>query len=851
MDNLRPSVVVAKLACTSARRGDVIGPMPSSRVHRCRFLDHVPHAIESLDVDPSCQRLAVLRANADIEVWSLKRGEPHFCEFRIAGPVDVPVRRVAWGARSPRHPAGRLFTCGLHGLLTEWDLRTLSAVSSWDSGGGAAWTMHVHVASRTMAVGCEDGGCSVFDMADDDSEPTLRHRTPPQGGRLLGVAFSPQGSHLACSAADGSVRVWHVASWQALSRYVLESEGRRKPPLVWSVALLSDLTVVTGDSTGHVCFYDGQHGTLLRRFGSHQADILALAVSRDETRVFAAGVDQKVVCFSPMPPAAAHGGSSAGAGVTRLAAPPTSSSTRGWLIACSRRPHTHDVRALVTYEPRDAAGGKREAARRSKAARLAAAAAAGSASGGSGNVSAVTSSALPTALPMLVSGGIDCQLSLTSLDEFERAPPLKLLPFPRQGSLAIAKRARLLLLHNGSEVNVWQLPPEGAVPPSALEGGSAEGGSGPGSSDLGATPRKLLLLKPKLLGRNVHCAALSDCGGWLVVCHSEVALYRVRLPEEAAREGALGTALGLCRQSTGAVSGASPSVERVVLPAEVREATCCAFSADDRLLLLGGVCGVLQAVTLDAEPTVRSFRAPPLHGDGGGGGGGGLAPRPAIVQLTTSSDGQWVATLDTLRRVHVHSIDGLCYTATAPPLPSPPTALAFMPNTAVLTIACANKQVSQFDVDRLMPTPWGLQHARPIGAVSGSSEVPHAIVFNPSHPSAPILCAPSWLCRVDTGAHDGAQTPPAAAAESHSTAATASGGAAMKAVKARKRHRQEGADPSTGAGAGEPESHVIRSYGGMLLFDFIAPDTALVIEQPWLRVMDLFPPALYKHRFGT
>jgi hypothetical protein len=73
----------------------------------------------------------------------------------------------------------------------------------------------------------------------------------------------------------------------------------------------------------------------------------------------------------------------------------------------------------------------------------------------------------------------------------------------------------------------------------------------------------------------------------------------------------------------------------------------------------------------------------------------------------------------------------------------------------------------------------------------------------------------------------------------------------MKAVKARKRHRQEGADPSTGAGAGEPESHVIRSYGGMLLFDFIAPDTALVIEQPWLRVMDLFPPALYKHRFGT
>ena len=39
---------------------------------------------------------------------------------------------------------------------------------------------------------------------------------------------------------------------------------------------------------------------------------------------------------------------------------------------------------------------------------------------------------------------------------------------------------------------------------------------------------------------------------------------------------------------------------------------------------------------------------------------------------------------------------------------------------------------------------------------------------------------------------------------------------------------------------------VVRSYGGMLLFDFVAADVALVVEQPWLRVMDLLPPALYK-----
>ena len=89
---------------------------------------------------------------------------------------------------------------------------------------------------------------------------------------------NPQGSHLACGTAGGVVCVWDVAGRSVTSQLVLESFQTgsaarvRKPPLVWSVLLLSDMAVVAGDSSGHVTFVDGRHGTLVQSFGSHQAD---------------------------------------------------------------------------------------------------------------------------------------------------------------------------------------------------------------------------------------------------------------------------------------------------------------------------------------------------------------------------------------------------------------------------------------------------------------------------------------------------------------------------------------------------------------------------------------------------
>jgi WD40 repeat protein len=59
---------------------------------------------------------------------------------------------------------------------------------------------------------------------------------------------------------------------------------------IWSIKVLSDSTVFTGDSRGHVQIWDGETGVLMITLHQHTAEVLALAVSPDETQVFASGM---------------------------------------------------------------------------------------------------------------------------------------------------------------------------------------------------------------------------------------------------------------------------------------------------------------------------------------------------------------------------------------------------------------------------------------------------------------------------------------------------------------------------------------------------------------------------------
>lgn len=102
-----------------------------------------------------------------------------------------------------------------------------------------------------------------------------------------------------------------------------------------SLCLASDGTVVTGDSLGHVKFFDARTATLLQTFTAHQADVLCMAISPLGSSVYTSGVDQRTVEFTLI-----------SSGTTDTA----NKVQEKWVITSTRRMHSHDVKAL-TIEP--------------------------------------------------------------------------------------------------------------------------------------------------------------------------------------------------------------------------------------------------------------------------------------------------------------------------------------------------------------------------------------------------------------------------------------------------------------------------------------------------------------------
>jgi U3 small nucleolar RNA-associated protein 4 len=317
----------------------------------------------------------------------------------------------------------RIVAGSLSGHLVECDLRG-NIVATHDSFGGAVWALAPSPSSAgVVAVACEDGCVRLFKHQAQQlsgagntvaATLVLFKTLAKQRARITALAWHCRGEILVSGDAAGGVNIWAPSKTVNPKVHIDVARKGTDVPIVWSVAILRDTTVITGDSHGQVTWWSARYGTPLHRAAEHAADVLAVAVSSDDRLVFAAGVDAKVVVFQ------------------RTDATPAANATASalnlpWTAAASERRHTHDVRSLAV-------------------------------SGG-------------TALPeVLVSASLDCTLNVFNVAGLPRkATPYQLTLTRADDRVSLATAARAVVAHHGNSVSLWTVG-EAASPDEALAG---------------------------------------------------------------------------------------------------------------------------------------------------------------------------------------------------------------------------------------------------------------------------------------------------------------------------------------------------------------------------------------------
>ncbi|EFX00786.1 small nucleolar ribonucleoprotein complex [Grosmannia clavigera kw1407] len=344
-------------------------------IHRCRFVPYEASAINAVAVShphlPTSNkhsrttpaRLAIGRANGDIEIWNPMQGS-WLQEMTIRGGEDRSVEGLAWvveddeeldGGRAISHGRMRLFSIGYTNTITEWDLEQGCARRHASGQHGDIWCLAVQprlqqagadkAARHQRLVGGTMDGCLVLYATEDDELRFQRLcRTHKKNVKMTSIAFqSRQIAVVGCS--DSTVRVFDVRNGAVLHAMTLGRDlvGGARDVIVWSVRCLPNGDIVSGDSTGQICIWDGRTYSQAQRIQAHTQDVLSLATSADGSAIISGGMDRRVVLYREM--AGSQTGQNGQNG-------PADHTAQRWAKVWHRRYHHHDVKAMASFEAR-------------------------------------------------------------------------------------------------------------------------------------------------------------------------------------------------------------------------------------------------------------------------------------------------------------------------------------------------------------------------------------------------------------------------------------------------------------------------------------------------------------------
>ncbi|CAB9497808.1 RNA-associated protein 4 homolog [Seminavis robusta] len=525
-------------------------------VHRLRHLDYIPRPIVCARATPpldddSVSFVALSRENGSIEVKA--PNEKFRTITEIASLKEKIVSVMAWTCgicgvdssstndNKKNDSSAKQVTCrptlvggSSDGTLFVVDFESGGLLGTTASGGGGVLALASLCERRAgsccrggsgrqcaqlVAAGCEDGSVRIFQVIKPRQHSSTKSKNPAKlelvsvipsgsGASVLSVAWMKAETKfvLFAGVSDGTIRRFDCedrqltasesnlpTAWKSRLRMTVESLGRNTPTRVWTMQVLADCTVISGDSLGHIQFWDGNSGTLQKSFEQNDsnADVLDIAVTSDECKVFASGVDPRVVC------------------IVR-----TAHENRKWIISQVQRPHTHDVKGITICRQRYNEGESKRTPMPPQG---------------------------TTFNEVLCTGGIDTKLCTYYVGEFGKRRPTSLYPWPASPTFAQANKARVLIMRREGKIDLYKLEERPTQQP---------------PEDAFAVPEDETLIGSIQLESacNLVCAEISDDGQYLATADAlSLFLFRIKYVSEGDRTSMIPEKLSLNAKVRGSV----------------------------------------------------------------------------------------------------------------------------------------------------------------------------------------------------------------------------------------------------------------------------------------------------------
>jgi len=826
-------------------------------VHRLRFLKLNPKSILAMASTPTCtsdkslpspQRLAVSREGGAVELLSPQ--DRWVSVGTVPGVRGRDVDALVWvcGKHGNESASGgdmmsldyddqshliqnadeqrRLFGCSRDGTIFELDFAKKRHKSVMGSGGGGVFCL-ASLCSRGkcccsggkcggyFAAGCEDGSVRIYraSSGEEGSFPELVSTLPSAGNAILSIAWvagqssnddgGMGGSVLFAGVADGTIRRYDCNTsrvlgaistgsvlnsskdstsvsyrWNSTLRMTVENRGLQEATKVWALAALSDGTVVSGDSLGHVQIWDGMSGTMTQTFDHNEsgADVLCLAVSDDENKIFAGGIDPRVQCIQRqcLPPSSGNN--------------QESTPVRKWINAQANRKHTHDVKALAICHKATSQGSNE----------------------------------------LLVSGSVDTRICMYSAGDFRSSRPKIWYNWPSVSPVSISRKQRVLAVTRDDRVDLYRLE----APPSV----NSVTNMRPEARDETKCFLKSLHIKSSF---NLVCSTISDDGAFLAVSDaSSLYLFSLEFDDE-----------------NGVIDDVRPS--KINLSGKCKQpCTALRFDALGRL-----ICATADGpiISLQVSPDEVSLEHVFKEHTSGLSASSHHFP---VSSLDVSVDGKWLAAgrfASGKGAVHVFTLptkEGGQYQHwwSVPEMEVPTTSIKFLGRGGAESSLCVGYSSNAFNIFNLESrslSQWNTDMGFPLvkslpRELTSRSEPVTRIICNPSSPQKLILGAHGFFCHVDLHqpVPDKANMFPPDHLRAKRIQMPNSEDNSMHSLRRQEKQKM--------ANRGSNSNFTIcLRYDSILFQDFVADNEMVIVEQPWLSVLEDLPDALSRRVYGT